>query len=66
VPNLKTSRTMFFKALDPNSILYRKLLQRAVDKCYVLTECYLTKNMNCSTQGFTAQGWDYTALHPVT
>lgn len=45
---------------------YRKLLQRAEDKSYVLTALYLTKDIHYSTQGSIAQGWDYTALHPLT
>lgn len=66
VPSLKTSRTMFYKALDHNSIFYRKLLRRAEDKSYVLTALYLTKDINYSTQGSIAQGLDSTALHLLT
>lgn len=65
MPSLKTSRTMFSKALNPNSILYRKLLQKAEDKSYILTALYLTKDINYSTQGSIAQGWDYTTFHPL-
>lgn len=66
VPSLKTSRTMVSKALNLNSILYRKLLQRAEDKSWVLTALSLSKDINYSTQGSIAWGQDYTALHSLT
>lgn len=40
VPSLKTTRTMFPKALNSNSILYTKLLQKAEDKSCILTALY--------------------------